>query len=93
VLKLFYTGRYRLLSVSMYVAMGWLIVFFIRPLIDRFPLEGLAWLLAGGLAYTLGAVLYSLPGIRFSHAIFHGFVLLGSVCHFLAVYRYVLPSG
>lgn len=93
VLKLFYTGRYRLLSVSMYVAMGWLIVFFIRPLIDRFPLEGLAWLLAGGLAYTLGAVLYSLPGIRFSHAIFHGFVLLGSFCHFLAVYRYVLPSG
>jgi hemolysin III len=93
VLKLFYTGRYRLLSVSMYVAMGWLIVFFIGPLADRFPVAGLIWLLAGGLAYTLGAVLYSLPKIQFSHAIFHFFVLLGSVCHFVAVYRYVLSPG
>ena len=52
----------------------------------------LAWLLAGGIAYTLGAVLYSIPRVPFHHAVFHVFVVLGSACHFVAVYRYVLPE-
>lgn len=56
-LKLFFTGRYKLFSTLMYVFMGWLIVFFIKPLIASFPLAGLGWLLGGGIAYTLGAVL------------------------------------
>jgi hemolysin III len=92
VLKLFYTGRFTLLSVLLYVLMGWMIVLFIRPLIDRFPAEGLMWLLAGGAAYTVGAVIYSIPGIRFNHAVFHVLVLVGSVCHFVAVFQYVLPA-
>jgi len=93
VLKLFYTGRFNLASTLMYVFMGWLIVFFIKPLIANFPTAGLAWLLAGGIAYTLGAVLYSIPKVPFHHAIFHVCVVLGSVCHFVAVYGYVLPSA
>ena len=74
----------------MYVLMGWLILFAIGPLIDNFPSAGLKWLIAGGLAYTLGAALYSVKKIRFNHAIFHVFVLLGSGCHFVAVYFYVV---
>jgi len=91
VLKLFFTGRYELFSTLMYVFMGWLIVFFIKPLIAQFPAAGLAWLLAGGISYTLGALLYSIPKVPYHHAIFHIFVVLGSLCHFVAVYFYVLP--
>jgi hemolysin III len=91
VLKLYFTGHYELFSTLMYVFMGWLIVFFIKPLIASFPPVGLAWLLAGGISYTLGAVLYSIPRIPFHHAVFHLCVLIGSACHFIAVYGYVLP--
>ena len=90
ILKFFFTGRYKLLSTLMYVFMGWLILFAIGPLIEKFPPAGLSWLVAGGLAYTLGAALYSFKRIRFNHAIFHVFVLLGSSCHFVAVYLYVV---
>lgn len=92
ILKLFFTGRYRLLSTLMYVFMGWLIIFAIKPLMDKMPFAGLSWLLAGGAAYTTGAILYSIKKIHFNHAIFHLFVLLGSFCHFIAVYSYVLPQ-
>ncbi len=90
VLKLFFTGKYRLLSTLMYVLMGWLILFAMGPLIERFPSAGLKWLVAGGLAYTLGAVLYSIKKVPFNHAFFHLFVLIGSGCHFCAVYFYVV---
>ena len=91
ILKLFYTGKYHLLSTLMYVFMGWIIIFAIKPLINSLPPGGLTWLFAGGIAYTTGAVLYSIDKIHFNHAIFHLFVLLGSFCHFVAVYSYVLP--
>jgi hemolysin III len=90
ILKFFFTGKYHLLSTLMYVFMGWLILFAIGPLIDKLPSAGLSWLVAGGVSYTLGAVLYSIKKMRFNHAIFHVFVLLGSSCHFLAVYFYVV---
>lgn len=89
VLKLFFTGRFNLVSTLMYVFMGWLIVFAIRPLIDNFSGGGMNWLVAGGLSYTFGAVLYSIKRIPFNHALFHFFVLLGSICHFMAIYFYV----
>ena len=89
-LKLFFTGKFKLLSTLMYVFMGWLIVFAIGPLIDKLSSQGMSWLVAGGLSYTLGAVLYSIKKIPFNHAIFHLFVLLGSGCHFVAVYFYVV---
>lgn len=92
ILKLFFTGKYNLVSTIMYVLMGWLIVFAIRPLIANLPLEGLLWLSAGGIFYTIGAILYSIKRIKFNHAIFHIFVLIGSFCHFMSVFFYVLPS-
>ena len=90
VLKLFFTGRYNVLSTLMYVFMGWIIIFAIKPLVNSFPIDGIFWLIAGGLAYTTGAVIYSIKKIPFNHAIFHMFVLLGSFCHFVSVYVYVL---
>jgi hemolysin III len=93
VLKLFFTGKYSHASTAMYVFMGWLIVFAIKPLINNFSADGLWWLLAGGFAYTVGAVIYSIKKIKFHHAIFHVFVLAGSACHFVMVYFYVLPAA
>lgn len=89
ILKLFFTGRYRLLSTLLYVFMGWIILFAIMPLIERLPAAGLYWAVAGGIAYTLGAVMYSIRLLPLNHAIFHLFVLMGSSCHFVAVYFYV----
>ncbi len=92
ILKLFFTGKYDLISTIMYVFMGWVIVFAIKPLIHHLPLEGLLWLFAGGISYTIGAILYSINKIKFNHAIFHMLVLIGSFCHFVSVFFYVLPS-
>ena len=92
ILKLFFTGKYNLISTVMYILIGWVIVFAIKPLIDNLPLEGLLWLFAGGISYTFGAIIYSIKKIKFNHAIFHIFVLIGSFCHFMAVFFYVLPG-
>ena len=88
--QLFYTGKYDKISTIAYVAMGWIIIFAVKPLIENLPLNGLYWLLAGGVFYTIGAVLYSIKKIKYNHAIFHIFVLLGSFSHFMAIYFYVL---
>jgi len=90
ILKLFYTGRFDKASTIAYIAMGWIIIFAVKPLIANLPLNGLYWLLAGGVFYTIGAVLYSIQKLKFNHAIFHVFVLFGSFSHFMAVYFYVL---
>ncbi len=90
ILKFFFTGKYRLLSTLMYIFMGWLILFAIGPLVEKLPTLGLNWLIAGGLAYTVGAAAYSIKMIQYNHAIFHVFVLLGSSCHFVVVYFYVV---
>jgi len=91
ILKLFFTGKYNLVSTIMYVLMGWIIVFAIKPLINNLPSDGLLWLFAGGIAYTIGAALYSIKKIKFNHAVFHICVLIGSFCHFISVFFYVLP--
>mgnify|MGYP003636880251 CR=1 FL=1 len=90
VLKIFYTGRYNLLSTIMYVVMGWNIVFAIYPLMDAIGVAGFLWLLIGGIIYSVGAVLYLFDTIKYMHATFHLFVLLGTACHFVAIYFYVL---
>ena len=90
ILKLFFTGRFSVLSTLMYVFMGWIVIFAIKPLVNNLSSAGLFWLFAGGIAYTTGAVIYSIEKIKFNHAIFHLFVLLGSFCHFISVYFYVL---
>jgi len=88
-LKLFFTGKYKLFSTIMYILISLIIVFAIKPLIDNLPLEGLLWLSAGGISYIIGAILYSIKKIKFNHAIFHIFVLIGSFCHFVSVFFYV----
>jgi hemolysin III len=92
ILKLFFTGKFDLISTIMYVVMGWIIVFAIKPLTHNLPSEGVFWLFAGGISYTIGAVLYSIDKIKFNHAIFHILVLAGSFCHFMSVFFYVLPN-
>lgn len=91
ILKLYYTGRFDTLSTLLYVLMGWVMIIAIVPLVRALPVGGLLWLLAGGISYTLGAVLFLLNRLPFNHAIFHVFVLTGSICHFMAVYFFVLP--
>lgn len=93
-IKISHTGRYKKLSTAMYVFMGWIIIFAIKPLIANFSTDGLIWLFAGGISYTVGALFYSIKNLPFAHPIFHVFVLAGSVCHFVSVYFFVLaPSS
>lgn len=92
ILKLFFTGKYNLISTLMYVFMGWLMVFAIKPLVANLSHAGLLWLIAGGLSYTAGAIIYSIRSVKFNHAVFHLFVLVGSFCHFVSVFWYVLPT-
>ena len=89
ILKLFFTGRFKLLSTAMYVLMGWLIVFYFKDLTANLHERGVFFLIFGGILYTIGAVLYSIKKIKFNHAIFHVFVLGGSFCHFLSIYLYI----
>lgn len=93
ILKLFFTGRFKILSTSMYVVMGWMIIFAINPLINNLPSDGLFWLVLGGIAYTIGAIVYGIKKIKFNHAIFHVFVLIGSFSHFISIYFYVLTHN
>ncbi|MEX2160490.1 MAG: hemolysin III family protein [Anaerolineales bacterium] len=74
-----------------YIAMGWLVVIAVKPLMASVAPGGLILLLAGGLAYTLGSVFYVWKRLAFNHAIWHGFVLLGSILHYFAILFYVIP--
>ena len=86
ILKLFFTGKFDKLSTAMYLLMGWQVVFFIKPLLNSLSTQGLQLLIGGGIFYTIGAILYSIKKVKYNHAIFHVFVLLGSLCHFLGIY-------
>jgi len=88
VLKFFFTGRFPKISTLTYVMMGWIVIIAIKPLIDSMVIEGLLWLLAGGIFYTIGAIFYQIKLLPFNHAIFHIFVLLGSVCHYIVIFNY-----
>lgn len=85
VFKLFFTGRFPVLSTIIYIAMGWLGVIAIRPMLEHFTPATVLWLAAGGLTYTLGTLFYHRPRMRFAHAVWHMFVLGGSICHGVAV--------
>jgi hemolysin III len=80
--------RYPVLSTSVYLAMGWLALIAIKPFWHQVPLWGLLWLLAGGLAYTLGVAFFAATRVRYAHFVWHLFVIVGTVCHFIAVLRY-----
>jgi hemolysin III len=86
------TRKHHTLTVVLYIAMGWLIVPIIKPLIAAIPPVGFVYLIAGGLAYTLGIVFYAWKRLPYNHAIWHGFVLAGSIFHFFSVFYSVIPS-
>jgi hemolysin III len=88
IFKTVFGMRYPALSTSLYVGMGWLLVVAFRPLSLAIPFAGLMLLLAGGLAYTGGVAFYSAGRIRYSHFVWHLFVITGTVCHGLAILWY-----
>ena len=84
--------RLRGAMIALYIGMGWVGIIAIRPLMTALPAAGLALVLGGGVSYTLGVIFYVWRGLRFHHAVWHVFVLGGSVLQFLAVLWYVLPK-
>lgn len=89
IFKIFFTGRFELVSTLAYIGMGWLAILYIEPLRENLPQLGEYWMMAGGVAYTVGGMLYAIKAIPMNHAIFHVFVLIGSFCHYWAVYRFL----
>jgi hemolysin III len=85
VFKLFFTGRFNILSTILYIAMGWLVLIAAGPLIRHLDTATLFWLVAGGVTYTAGTLFYHRPRMPFAHAVWHLFVLGGSLCHGIAV--------
>ncbi|MBD3223482.1 MAG: hemolysin III family protein [Caldithrix sp.] len=85
VLRSIYLRRFRKLSVVLYVGMGWLVVFALREIFIHLPLQSFIFLLTGGLFYTIGVIFYAWRRLPFNHAIWHVFVLLGSIFHFFSV--------
>lgn len=84
-LEFVFGGKVHKLAVGLYVAMGWLVVVAAKPLLASVPWPGLVWLAAGGLLYTGGVAFYAARRVRYAHAVWHLFVLGGSVCHFVAI--------
>ena len=90
--KVFLTGRFEIISTVTYVLMGWLALIAIYPIITQFPLGCILWLVTGGLSYTIGVTFYALDRLPYMHATWHICVLAGSICHYVAIMKYVLPS-
>lgn len=86
----FFHGRMRGLSITLYVLMGWLVIAAFGPLREALPASGIAWLIAGGIVYTLGIAFFALSRhVRHMHGVWHLFVMAGSICHYVVVLRYV----
>lgn len=89
--KIFFVKKFVILSTLIYIAMGWMIVFAIKPLFYALPLNGMIFLATGGVLYTAGTVFYIKRKMKYHHAVWHLFVLGGSAMHFFAILFYVLP--
>ncbi len=90
-LQEFWSNKARILSVVIYVVMGWVVIVALVPLYRALGSAGFAWLVAGGLFYTLGIAFYAIDErVSWAHGVWHLFVLAGSAAHFVAIYRYVL---
>lgn len=92
ILKSLFFHRLPVFSTVLYVLMGWTAIVIIKPLLASLSLHGILWLVGGGIFYTSGIFFFASERLRLSHTIWHVFVMLGSVCHFCAVYYYVLPG-
>jgi hemolysin III len=93
VLKVTISGKIAGISTAIYLAMGWIIVVAFKPLLSAVEVGGLVLLLFGGLAYSAGVIFYAWQKLPYNHAIWHLFVLTGSLCHFFAILFYVIPPG
>ena len=91
--KLWFRHRYPRLSLASYLLMGWIFIIVAPQMADAIGSDGMVWLVAGGLCYSVGAIFDAAKKLSFNHAIWHFFVLAGGICHFLAVVWYVLPVG
>jgi hemolysin III len=89
-MKIFHTGKYNMVSTIIYLAMGWMAVFIFKPLTSQMPNDVLYWIIAGGLSYTVGVFFYVWSKLTYGHAVWHLFVLTGTITHFFAVY-YSIP--
>ncbi|MCF7741477.1 MAG: hemolysin III family protein [Candidatus Cloacimonetes bacterium] len=90
--KAFFIHRFKLISTLLYVLMGWFIVIAMKEVLANLDTMGLIWLIIGGVSYTGGVFFYLNDKIKFNHAIWHLFVLGGSICHFFAILFHVLPK-
>lgn len=86
IFKLFFTRRFKIFSVLLYLALGWMIVFVIEPLSITMPFEVFKWILIGGASYSVGVYFYVKDNKTYFHSIWHLFVLFGTIAHFVAVY-------
>jgi hemolysin III len=91
IVKSFAVDRFAVASALVYLFQGWFVVFAARPLVHAIGWHGIAWMGAGGLAYTFGVIFFALDRLRYFHAAWHLFVLAGSVAHFFAILFYVVP--
>jgi len=91
--KIFFVHRFKILAPLIFLLMGWMLVFAIKPAVELIPRTGLQLLLAGGLFYSFGLIFYAWKQLLFHHAIWHLFVLAGSICHYFAVFSYVIPGA
>jgi len=90
--KVFFVDHFKIVSTTVYLVMGWLVVIALKPLLALVPSGGILWLLAGGVLYTIGVGFYAWRKLSYNHAIWHVLVLAGSICHYFAVLFYVLPA-
>jgi len=91
--KVWFVEHFPVLSTVVYLLMGWLALVAVKPMLLSVPQSGVLWLLAGGVLYTVGVVFYAWKKIPYNHAIWHGFVLAGSTCHYFAVLcSVILPA-
>ncbi|MEW4922619.1 hemolysin III family protein [Algibacter sp. 2305UL17-15] len=90
ILKLFFTGKFEIFSTLLYLVMGWLIVFDFGTLSDLIGYNGILFLFAGGLSYTVGIIFYAFDKIPYNHVIWHLFVLAGAIFHFFMIFLYVI---
>ena len=91
IFQIFFVNRFKVFSTLCYLLMGWFAVVMIKPLLVTLPIEGIYWLVGGGVFYSVGAIFYLVHKVPYNHAIWHLFVLAGSIAHFVAVLKYVLP--
>ncbi|MDJ0749858.1 MAG: hemolysin III family protein [Woeseiaceae bacterium] len=91
--KLWFRHRFPKIALASYLVMGWLAVAAAPQIAGAIGANGMAWLVAGGISYSVGAVFYALNRMPFNHAVWHVFVLAGGVCHFLSIAWHVLPAA